>query len=1591
MIYEIAVTYTETSGHYTLRFTPETQFVTIPPDDHKDFFKVKELCAGIGGIGQGLRFAGFDTIAAVDVNPYMCETLRRGGQTGVLCGDILDPRLRGALHCTPSPVRCTYASGFPCQPLSTQGDQRGVQDARSKPFQGVMAASWEHQIAALILENVPMAAHTDYVQSGIQKLAWSLGFDIYQTQLNLDNSWPCRRSRWWSLLIPHQYNIHSIPDLPWDRTLRLVGQLLPHWPTWTPQEEAALLVSDEDLAKLQDPEYGSDDRWLRDDKPCPCILHAYSNFAVPCPCGCRAHPLGEQRLRRDGIRGFFVLSKVYQRPRWLHPREAALLCALDPFGAFSPDPRGALAQIGQCASPLQASWMGAHLLKSVLPEAPAPEMIHHLHKMALLRQGHGLTPLFPHQDQTSVDVVEDGMVRTLLVHANTTVADLQEAERRLRGMDTRITVLDNFGILPKDYRLAGGAVQGPLQRMLAKRPFKTTLAYEHFTVTILEATSGQTATGQAHGHDFLFEVLNRMGISLESTQHLVDVQGNIWRGDQRILQDTVLVLVPLHGGGPRQGRGLNDATIDHAAKQLLDLCPSEAHAWLDPMTLTMNFHDPGRMEAQGWSDVLQLGTLWGALVTEGHWILLRICVKQATLHVEAWDGLPPTYEAKLTTFAYYLQHQLGLHHNAIQCKHVFRQQHASTCGTIALLHMGYLLELWTLHTAPDEGRWHDFLLSRAQSGRFAADGPIIPLPDDAGLSHQVIDVVARRMLHISQFSETSFWMPSELMTWLLNDSSQRHLWHWLTGALYGTVRGCAAIDDHWLYISFTVEGQILKLQCWDGLAHDSHLDILRFAHFIQLTLAVRTVSVTYHSIYDQAFGTTCGTVALLHLGYDIGLWTPESAPNELLWHFQLLARFHHVGLCARGRTEDGEAGDTTLLWTLRDLLQQLGVPAERAEERAMAALGKIGKTKVQAALDSKHPWSHLKALGSQPKVNFLFVKPDELQQQIRLRAQSKFKAATAHRKQSSKGPPMPVVIDPAQLKLLPGTFQHEDGSAVVQLRMDEVAAERTGLAFATLSEIGPYLKQDQPISTGALAVLTVEPVPHSAQGLLTVENVRFPALYIPTAEPVLVDGSIVQLGDDSVVRTPNEKAAEVTKLDTVTFKLTVWKDQWPGAWDQFLKAPVRAILERTPRLVLCRGDRCGRDCPKYHTAVDASDIDAVIQDLWNRSWLSQRGRRTTAEEADQFQVTLRIPVQCADGLQQRSGQDGIYYERRSDDGRKPDESTAIIWIPGTQFQDAMHQVKTHDRSICLVRWNGRYGIRTRTSDAEALHTALDVDSQYSEVSITAVYEARPLPHGIQKAGVAALIKQWGWAARPLQPCRGDHHGRAWLIGAEQPPPSSILPTTDGDVMLSLHRKPVSERPPLTILGSQKTKTYLKKDQPASSGSRPSDPWKPRASAAAGKENVVPWEGKDPWGGYNPITDKTMEVDEQASRPSKFQQLQDTVQDQIKGAHEQRFQKLETDITEIRKQQDKFESWFQDAGQATHNLQNQVGTLTTQLAETKTEINHQVGALVQQVSDNRQGLTDMGNRIEQGFAGLQELLLNRDPTVPKLRRTGEKPE
>jgi DNA (cytosine-5)-methyltransferase 1 len=110
---------------------------------------VFEICAGAGGQAIGLEAAGFDCVAAVEIDHHACETLRLNRPSWkVIEGDVRE------VHGTGFEGVDLLAGGVPCPPFSIAGKQLGSNDERDL-FPEALRLTAEIRPRAVMLENVP--------------------------------------------------------------------------------------------------------------------------------------------------------------------------------------------------------------------------------------------------------------------------------------------------------------------------------------------------------------------------------------------------------------------------------------------------------------------------------------------------------------------------------------------------------------------------------------------------------------------------------------------------------------------------------------------------------------------------------------------------------------------------------------------------------------------------------------------------------------------------------------------------------------------------------------------------------------------------------------------------------------------------------------------------------------------------------------------------------------------------------------------------------------------------------------------------------------------------------------------------------------------------------------------------------------------------------------------------------------------------------------------------------------------------------------------------------------------------------------------
>ena len=251
-----------------------------------------------------------------------------------------------------------------------------------------------------------------------------------------------------------------------------------------------------------------------------------------------------------------------------------------------------------------------------------------------------------------------------------------------------------------------------------------------------------------------------------------------------------------------------------------------------------------------------------------------------------------------------------------------------------------------------------------------------------------------------------------------------------------------------------------------------------------------------------------------------------------------------------------------------------------------------------------------------------------MEQQIRKKADNKFGTAAgeARAKKSAlakgQGPRDTPQLDPRQLALVEGAFVTEDGTAIPGLSLEDVVSNAHGVALCTPSQAQPFLQEESSISVEPLAVVSTAQLSGAEALCRPFQTLRFPAIYCPTSEPILVAGSLIQLGDAKVV--PARGGAATDQVSTGVVKITVYQDQWAGDWESFTLAPVKSLMQQIPLLNLCRGQGCGTTCAKFHASIDESP-DTVIHEVWARKFQMDNGSKATSADATAFQVFLRMP------------------------------------------------------------------------------------------------------------------------------------------------------------------------------------------------------------------------------------------------------------------------------------------------------------------------------------------------------------------------------
>ena len=90
--------------------------------------KVVSLFSGLGGLDKGFTDTGYDIIWANDFDKYAVQTYKANFSEHIVLGDINEIPLDAIPDCD------VLIGGFPCQPFSMMGHQKGFEDTRGTLF-----------------------------------------------------------------------------------------------------------------------------------------------------------------------------------------------------------------------------------------------------------------------------------------------------------------------------------------------------------------------------------------------------------------------------------------------------------------------------------------------------------------------------------------------------------------------------------------------------------------------------------------------------------------------------------------------------------------------------------------------------------------------------------------------------------------------------------------------------------------------------------------------------------------------------------------------------------------------------------------------------------------------------------------------------------------------------------------------------------------------------------------------------------------------------------------------------------------------------------------------------------------------------------------------------------------------------------------------------------------------------------------------------------------------------------------------------------------------------------------------------------------
>ena len=278
-------------GFFHIEVVSETLCFRKPPYNMEAFSRMKEVCAGIGGITAGFSASGGSAVAFLERTPIACATLKLN-HVHVIQGDLHDRAKRIQLHAVEADKGAILSAGVPCQGFSRLGDQKRFADARSRTLIPVLQCAWHMQSCGVILECVSEILQHPAAAACLHLFAEKASYHLRDLVFDLADQCISRRLRWWAAFLPKDLPSFGLYAWPTQSPTLVVGDLITQWPVWSDREEQELLWTPDECQAFGDPALRSEARVLsvpvRPPWPGRPVANLWQNAALP-PAGSELH------------------------------------------------------------------------------------------------------------------------------------------------------------------------------------------------------------------------------------------------------------------------------------------------------------------------------------------------------------------------------------------------------------------------------------------------------------------------------------------------------------------------------------------------------------------------------------------------------------------------------------------------------------------------------------------------------------------------------------------------------------------------------------------------------------------------------------------------------------------------------------------------------------------------------------------------------------------------------------------------------------------------------------------------------------------------------------------------------------------------------------------------------------------------------------------------------------------------------------------------------------------------------------------------------------------------------------------------------